>query len=98
MRFPFRKYLLALLLLAAVLALAATVLAQAGGGYDLGWHTIDGGGGASSGGGYSLGGASGQPDAGGHGGGSYTLNGGFWDGAGGEPVYPLYLPVILAGQ
>ena len=40
------------------------VQAQSGGGYDLSWSTIDGGGGMSTGGGYTLSGTIGQPDAG----------------------------------
>jgi len=71
--------------LGAVLALAlflvvSTTLAQSGGGYDLSWSTVDGGGGAwSMGGGYTLGGAIGQHDAGAeHSGGGYALQGGFW--------------------
>ncbi len=67
--------------------------AQTGGGYDLTWSTIDGGGYAFSiGGGYSLGGTTGQTDAGKLSGGSYTLNGGFWIDIGG---YRLYVPLIL---
>ena len=47
-----------LLVLAAIFASAAAAGAQSGGGYDLGWNTIDGGGAMfSTGGGYSLGGA-----------------------------------------
>lgn len=43
----------------------ARVHAQSGGGYDLTWSTLDGGGAMfSTGGGYSLGGTLGQPDAG----------------------------------
>jgi hypothetical protein len=59
--------------------LALPVLAQVGGGYDLTWNTIDGGGGTSStGGAFSLGGTIGQPDAGSLSGGTYSLAGGFW--------------------
>ena len=44
---------------------ASIAHAQTGGGYDLTWNTIDGGGYMfSTGGGYSLGGTMGQPDAG----------------------------------
>ena len=68
---------------------------QSGGGYDLTWSTIDGGGGASSGGGYSLSGTIGQPDAGVLIGGGYTLSGGFWPGAGAS--YHLYLPLVVKG-
>jgi hypothetical protein len=81
-----------LLLLASVVG-AQAVYAQTGGGYDLTWSTIDGGGMMfSTGGGYSLGGTMGQPDAGTLGGG-YTLAGGFWGGA--AVQYKVYLPVVL---
>ena len=71
-----------------VVALCAVVSAtpaasQTGGGYDLSWSTIDGGGAtASVGGTYALGGTIGQPDAGAMAGGGYELAGGFWAGAG----------------
>jgi len=55
---------LALMALLVGVVLAWPVQAQSGGGYDLTWSTIDGGGGESSGGAYSLGGTLGQPDAG----------------------------------
>jgi hypothetical protein len=63
-----------------MLVLAAGAQAQSGGGYDLSWSTVDGGGQTwSTGGVYSLGGTIGQPDAGSeHGGGNYELQGGFW--------------------
>ena len=80
--------------LVVLLLVAATVQAQTGGGYDLTWNTIDGGGGMfSTGGSYSLGGTIGQPDAGTLNGGGYTLNGGFWGGA--IAQYKIYLPVTL---
>ena len=84
-----------LLLLAALLSLLASVArAQSGGGYDLTWSTVDGGGATwSEGGGYSLGGTVGQPDAGVLSGGGYTLAGGFW--AGGAARYGIYLPLVL---
>jgi hypothetical protein len=70
-------------------------VAQTGGGYDLSWSTIDGGGGTwSTGGSYALGGTIGQPDAGTLAGGSYTLEGGFWPG-GGEAQHDIYLPLVL---
>ncbi len=66
--------------------------AQSGGGYDLTWNTIDGGGVTfSAGGSYLLGGTMGQPDAGAMSGGSYTLNGGFWVDF---QSHRLYLPII----
>jgi len=82
------------LLLALLVLLPAVALAQTGGGYDLTWSTVDGGGYTfSEGGGYSLGGTVGQPDAGVLSGGGYTLAGGFW--AGGAARYGIYLPLVL---
>ena len=64
------------------LSIAAVCPAQSGGGYDLTWSTVDGGGAMfSTGGTYSLGGTIGQPDAQGAplmAGGSFELTGGFW--------------------
>jgi hypothetical protein len=88
----------ALHLIACLLLLATVpVLAQSGGGYDLSWSTVDGGGGTfSTGGAYSLGGTSGQPDAGLLAGEGYTLAGGFWPGgAVAAPEYPVYLPLVV---
>ncbi len=82
------------LALLGLLLLASTVLAQSGDGYDLGWWTVDGGGGDSSGGGYALAGAIAQPDAGLLEGGTYALQGGFWSG-GGVVRYDIYLPLLL---
>lgn len=67
--------------------------AQSGGGYDLTWNTIDGGGVIeSTGGNFSLSGTIGQPDVGVVlGGGAYSLVGGFWVGV---SPYATYLPVI----
>ncbi len=70
--------------------------AQTGGGYDLTWSTMDGGGDMfSTGGSYSLGGTIGQPDAGAWSGGGHILAGGFW--SGGASQYRIYLPVVLRG-
>jgi len=53
--------------------------AQVGGGLDLSWFTLDGGGATSIAGGvYSIGGTVGQPDAGRASGGTYALLSGFW--------------------
>jgi hypothetical protein len=72
------------------------VLAQSGGGYDLSWNTVDGGGGSSSGGIFSLAGTAGQPDVGVMSGGEFSLAGGFWGGgAVTNPQIQLYLPVIV---
>ena len=53
---------------------------QSGGGFNLAWFTVDGGGGMNSaGGGYSLNGTAGQPEVGAPmTGGSYRVVGGFW--------------------
>ncbi len=73
--------------------LPALALAQSGGGYDLTWNTVEGGGYTwSEGGGYALGGSAGQPDAGALAGGGYALSGGFW---GGMAQYRVYLPLVL---
>jgi hypothetical protein len=86
------------LLLAAglLLLLSSVVLAQAGGGYDLSWSTVAGGGGTSEGGGYSLCGTAGQPNAGVASGGAYLLAAGFW--LGGAPAgqeHVIYLPLVV---
>ena len=60
---------------------ASTAFAQTGGGYDLTWSTIDGGGATSIGGAFSLSGTIGQPDAQTPPvmtGGTFELTGGFW--------------------
>ncbi len=85
--------LLAVVLVTGVLALAPTAGAQTGGGYDITWSTIDGGGGTSTGGEYSLSGTAGQPDAGALSGGNYSLGGGFW--AGVFEALGLFLPILL---
>lgn len=83
------------LALAAFLLLASVALAQSGGGYDLSWNTVDGGGHTfSAGGDYILGGTIGQPDAGLLSGGGYVLGGGFWSG-GAVAQYRIYLPLVL---
>ena len=88
------------LLAACLVFLAAVpVLAQSGGGYDLSWSTVDGGGGTlSAGGTYSLGGTAGQPDAGLMTGATYTLAGGFWGGGVFAAQRYLYLPLVLRSQ
>ena len=71
-----------LYLVLGMLLLLASIAAQAqsGGGYDLSWSTVDGGGQTwSEGGNYKLGGTIGQHDAGAeHSDGDYALQGGFW--------------------
>lgn len=65
-----------------VLAMAAGSLAVAvGGGFEINWHTLDGGGGTSTGGSFELSGTIGQADAGAAiTGGSFAVVGGFWAG------------------
>ena len=88
-----RRLLVLGLLIAALAWSNALMFAQTGGGYDLTWSTVDGGGGVSTGGGYTLSGTAGQPDAGALGGGGYTLVGGFWGGV--AASYKVYLPVVI---
>jgi hypothetical protein len=86
----------ALLLLLASVVGAQAVHAQAGGGYDLTWNSVDGGGMMfSTGGSYSLGGTIGQADAGALSGGGYSLTGGFWSVA--LVQYKVYLPLVIKG-
>jgi len=88
-----------LLALAALLLLTGAALAQTGNGYDLTWHTVDGGGGTASGGTFTLMGTAGQPEPGPPlTGGGFTLYSGFWP-AGGEAPPSLqpraFLPLVL---
>jgi hypothetical protein len=89
------KHLSVMLPIAALLLFGVgTARAQTGGGYDLTWNSIDGGGTTFSiGGGYSLGGTIGQADAGASSGGSYSLRGGFW--AGVPANYSAFVPVTF---
>jgi hypothetical protein len=73
----------------ALLAGGIVLLAALGpprGGFDIPWHTVDGGGGTSTGGAFTLSGTIGQHDAGPSTGpmtgGSFSLTGGFWAGVG----------------
>jgi len=88
-----KRWIVACLLLLA----AIPVLAQSGGGYDLSWNTVDGGGEAfSTGGVYSLGGTAGQPDAGLLTGGAYSLGGGFWGGGAlAAAENAIFLPLVM---
>jgi hypothetical protein len=90
-RLTFCVSLLAVLLLPASIPAA---LAQSGGGYDLTWNTVDGGGASFiTGDVYELAGTIGQPDAALWSGGGYALMGGFWAGAAAQ--YRVYLPLVL---
>lgn len=56
---------------------ASLVVAQTGGGFNLSWSSLDGGGGFSTGGNFALTGSAGQADAGVLSGGDFSVNGGF---------------------
>ena len=78
----------------AVLGLVGSSRAQ---GYDLSWHTIGGGGSASSGAQVQLVGTIGQADAGGLlNGGGFALRGGFWPGVAAGPTGPTPTPTVTA--
>ena len=88
-----------------LILLSSVVHAQSGGGYDLSWNTVDGGGGMlsqggggmlSQGGGYSINGTAGQADAGYVEGGAYALAGGFLPGGEVKAATRfLYMPVMM---
>jgi len=82
-------------LLLGLSLLAIPTLAQTGGGFDLSWSTVDGGGGTSSGGGYGVSGTIGQHDAGTYSGGGYAVTGGFW-GAAVTSATPTPCPIQFA--
>ena len=92
-----RKRVLVIVFVCLAFAGLVTVRAQSGGGYDLTWNTLDGGGGVSRSGAYTLGGAIGQPDAGSLNGGDYTLSGGFWQSgvSTGPLAYHIFLPLVM---
>jgi hypothetical protein len=91
-----KKTGMALGALLAMLLVASVALAQSGGGYDLSWSRVAGGGSTFSvGGDYELWGAAGQHDAGSMSGGDYAIGGGFWPGSAVEDEYDTYLPLAL---
>ncbi len=92
-----KKYPIVIILL--LVSIAGVAYAQFGGGYELTWFTVDGGGEASAGEGYALSGTAGQPDAGALSGGGFELSGGFWVpalGLAAEPVLTLSKAVTPA--
>lgn len=90
--------LLAVLLTALLVGggLGRHAAAQSGGGYDLSWSTVDGGGERTAGGGFVIIGTAGQPDAGALTNGSHLLAGGFWPASSTAAgvVYHVYLPLL----
>lgn len=74
---------------------ASGAVAQVGGGYDLSWFSLPGGGGTSQGGQYALTGAIGQPFASTLTGGTYTVQSGFV-GGGSSRSYRLVLPYVAS--
>jgi hypothetical protein len=88
-----RFILLSISLLCLVLAAGPALAAVQA--LEIGWFTVDGGGGTSGGGDYSLSGTIGQADAGVLSGGGYTLTGGLWNKAVTVPAERrLYLPMV----
>ena len=87
------KRMIILLAAAILLFLPVRSQAQSGGGYNLHWATIDGGGLTwSTGGAFKLGGTIGQPDAGSqHTGADYALQGGFLH----EACSPVVVPATI---
>ena len=85
--------------LAIVFCAGAAAFAPLGeGGFNLSWHTIDGGGGTSTGGGFELAGTVGQHDAGATmTGGNFALTGGFWAGADSVPGVPCPWDLDMSG-
>jgi hypothetical protein len=83
------------MVLMALVLTTKLALAQSGGGFDLSWSTVDGGGGTSAGGGFRVTGTAGQPDPGEMAGGSIRVGGGFWGGGFAAEDYDIYLPLVL---
>jgi hypothetical protein len=85
--------------LVVIALLVSAWVVAAGGGYEIPWNSVDGGGGMSSNGRYEMLGSMGQPDAGELSGGSYDMTGGYL----GitqllltNPLnHPIYLPVVI---
>ena len=90
-----RKFSLVMSALVILLTISYSLAAaQTGGGFNLTWSTVDGGGGVSTGGAFEVSGTIGQAEAGTLSGGAFTLSGGFWASS---TVYRLYLPLIVKG-
>jgi hypothetical protein len=79
----------------ALLLAAYAALAQTGGGYDLSWNVIAGGGGPISSTSYAINATIGQAAVGRVGNSTFELCSGFWCGAALAVEYKIYLPVVL---
>jgi hypothetical protein len=93
-----KKVLWFLIIIVLLLSSFTLVFGQSGGGYDLSWHTIAGGGGTSSGGNYTAASTIGQPAAGHSSGGTFEVSSGFWAAfppQTGAVSYTVYLPGVL---
>jgi hypothetical protein len=92
------RLLVVLLLACAAVVITADLSQAQDDGYNLGWWSVDGGGGTSGGGAFVLSGTIGQPEAGVTlSGGVFQLTGGYWSGpqAGNTGDHSLYLPLVL---
>ena len=89
---------LIILLIALFIGGGSITWAQTGGGYDLSWHTIAGGGGISSNGSYVAAGTIGQTAVGHSNGGAFEVSSGFWavfPSQTGSMPYKVYLPGVI---
>ena len=99
MKLQRKHWAVAFLLLALCVIASAgagrAALAQSGGGFDLSWNVVSGGGSPMASSGFQLNGTVGQPEvnAGLMTGGSHQVGPGFWYGTGGE--HKIYLPLVL---
>ena len=92
-RLPLQS-LVALLVIASLVALVGSGLAQAAEGLALPWWTADGGRNPTSRDRFSLNDTVGQPDASAASGGAFTLTGGFWTGGTIQSSSRVYLPLV----
>jgi hypothetical protein len=91
-----RKIIAILLLCLSVVAMfSGAAYAQTGGGFDLSWQVIGGGGGQSAGGSFTVDGTVGQAVVGSSARSGYTVDHGFWTGA--AIQVRLLLPLVLKG-
>jgi len=98
----YKLWIASIIILIFLLAGGAAYAQTSPSGYDLSWHTVDGGGDTlTDSSGYTLNGTAGQPDAGPvlTDSSGYSLTGGFWpaasSGGGGGSSQSVYLPVVI---